>query len=411
MAEAERAAVDYRELMKKVEQAVEAIERAPDTAETLHSAVSLIIGQFHDELGLYAGRLYRRRGKYFVLEKVFGDGQEAPIGLEVPASYEPIHALLDAGVLYMDEHDPRLDRSFEERLGVRQFAAIEVGEDYILAFNVAPGHHRDDVLFSLGILRHSLNQKLREERLHAIFREARKIQASILPKRAPVFGRFDIAGQNEPVESVGGDFFDFVPLSDKILGIAIADVSGHGLPAALQTRDIYMGLRMGLGRDFKIVRTVERLNRIIHESTLTSRFVSMFYGELERHGAFIYVNAGHPPPFYVPVEGEPRPLEEGGTVLGPIADATYERGFVTLRPGDLLVLYTDGVTETRGRNPEGAWEEYGTARLLSVVQSHRDHPAKAIIDAVHEDLARFSRDRPAADDRTLVVVRYPEEVG
>ena len=409
MAEAERAAVDYRELMKKVEQAVEAIERAPDTAETLHSAVSLIIGQFHDELGLYAGRLYRRRGKYFVLEKVFGDGQEAPIGLEVPASYEPIHALLDAGVLYMDEHDPRLDRSFEERLGVRQFAAIEVGEDYILAFNVAPGHHRDDVLFSLGILRHSLNQKLREERLHAIFREARKIQASILPKRAPVFGRFDIAGQNEPVESVGGDFFDFVPLSDKILGIAIADVSGHGLPAALQTRDIYMGLRMGLGRDFKIVRTVERLNRIIHESTLTSRFVSMFYGELERHGAFIYVNAGHPPPFYVPVEGEPRPLEEGGTVLGPIADATYERGFVTLRPGDLLVLYTDGVTETRGRNPEGAWEEYGTARLLSVVQSHRDHPAKAIIDAVHEDLARFSRDRPAADDRTLVVVRYPAE--
>jgi sigma-B regulation protein RsbU (phosphoserine phosphatase) len=409
MAEAERAAVDYRELMKKVEQAVEAIERAPDTAETLHSAVSLIIGQFHDELGLYAGRLYRRRGKYFVLEKVFGDGQEAPIGLEVPASYEPIHALLDAGVLYMDEHDPRLDRSFEERLGVRQFAAIEVGEDYILAFNVAPGHHRDDVLFSLGILRHSLNQKLREERLHAIFREARKIQASILPKRAPVFGRFDIAGQNEPVESVGGDFFDFVSLSDKILGIAIADVSGHGLPAALQTRDIYMGLRMGLGRDFKIVRTVERLNRIIHESTLTSRFVSMFYGELERHGAFIYVNAGHPPPFYVPVEGEPRPLEEGGTVLGPIADATYERGFVTLRPGDLLVLYTDGVTETRGRNPEGAWEEYGTGRLLAAVQAHRDQPAKAIIDAVHEDLARFSRDRPAADDRTLVVVRYPAE--
>jgi sigma-B regulation protein RsbU (phosphoserine phosphatase) len=395
--------------MKKVEQAVEAIERAPDAAETLHTAVSLIIGKFRDELGLYAGRLYRRRGKKFVLEKVFGDGQEAPIGLEVPITYEPIQVLLESGVVYMDENDPRLDRSFEERLGVRHFAAIEVNDDYILAFNVAPGHHRDDVLFSLGILRHSLNQKLREERLHAIFREARKIQSSILPKRAPAFGPFDLAGQTEPVESVGGDFFDFVPLSDKILGIAIADVSGHGLPAALQTRDIYMGLRMGLGRDFKIVRTVERLNRIIHESTLTSRFVSMFYGELERHGTFIHVNAGHPPPFYVPVEGEPRPLEEGGTVLGPVADATYERGFVTLRPGDLLVLYTDGVTETRGRNPEGAWEEYGTARLLSVVQYHRDHPAKAIIDAVHEDLARFSRDRPAADDRTLVVVRYPHE--
>jgi sigma-B regulation protein RsbU (phosphoserine phosphatase) len=135
----------------------------------------------------------------------------------------------------------------------------------------------------------------------------------------------------------------------------------------------------------------------------------MFYGELELHGAFIYVNAGHPPPYYVPAEGEPRPLEEGGTVLGPVADATYERGFVIMRPGDLLVLYTDGVTETRGRNPEGAWEEYGTARLLEAVKAHRNEPAKAIIDAVHEDLARFSRDRPAADDRTLVVVRYPRE--
>jgi sigma-B regulation protein RsbU (phosphoserine phosphatase) len=309
----------------------------------------------------------------------------------------------------MDEHDPRLDRGFEERLGVRQFAAIEVGDDYILAFNVAPGYHRDDVLFSLGILRHSLNQKLREERFQAIFREARKIQASILPKRPPVFESYDIAGQNEPMESVGGDFYDFVPLSDKILGIALADVSGHGLPAALQTRDIYMGLRMGLGRDFKIVRTVERLNRIIHESTLTSRFVSMFYGELERHGAFIYVNAGHPPPYYVPAEGEPRALDEGGTVLGPIADATYERGFVTLRPGDLLVLYTDGVTETRGRNAEDGWEEYGVERLLTAVRAHREEPAKAIIEAVFEDLARFSLDRPAADDRTLVVVRYPQE--
>ncbi len=89
------------------------------------------------------------------------------------------------------------------------------------------------------------------------------------------------------MESVGGDFYDYIPITDKILGLAIADVSGHGLPAALQVRDIYMGLRMGMARDFKIVRTVERLNQIIHKSTLTSRFVSMFYGELERNGVLL----------------------------------------------------------------------------------------------------------------------------
>jgi sigma-B regulation protein RsbU (phosphoserine phosphatase) len=406
MATTEAAPVNYRDLMKKVEQAVEAIDRTDDTAGTIHSAVSLIIDRFRQELGLYAGRLYRRQGKYFVLEKVFGDNHEAQEGIRVPVSYQPVQILLDSGVVYMDESDPRFDREFEEQIGVDQFAAIEVGDDYILAFNVAPGHHRDDVLFSLGILRHSLNQKIREERMQEIFREARKIQASILPKRAPVFGQFDIAGENDPMESVGGDFFDFVPLSDKILGLAIADVSGHGLPAALQTRDIHMGLRMGLGRDFKIVRTVERLNHIIHESTLTSRFVSMFYGELELHGTFIYVNCGHPPPYYLGADGTERALEEGGTVLGPIADATYERGFVTMRPGDLLVLYTDGVTETRGRGEDG-WEEYGVERLLEVVRTRRDQPAEAIIEAIFEDLDRFGRGRPAADDRTVVVVRYP----
>jgi serine phosphatase RsbU (regulator of sigma subunit) len=411
----ETAPINYRDLMKKVEQAAEVIDRTDDTASTIHTAVSLIIDQFHDELGLYAGRLYRRQGKHFVVEEVFGDNHgaaEEQKGLRVPVTYEPVQQLLEDGVVYMDASDPRFDKELEEQLGVDQFAAIEVGDDYILAFNVAPGHHRDDVLFSLGILRHSLNQKIREERLQGIFREARKIQASILPRRAPVFGRFDIAGRNDPMESVGGDFYDFVPLSDKILGLAVADVSGHGLPAALQTRDIHMGLRMGLGRDFKIVRTVERLNHIIHESTLTSRFVSMFYGELERHGAFIFVNCGHPPPWYLGADGREQPLEEGGTVLGPIADATYERGFVTMRPGDVIVIYTDGVTETRGRVKDGdrtTWEEYGVERLLAVARAHRDEPAERIVAAVFEDVDRFSGGRAAADDRTLVVVRFPRD--
>ena len=174
------------------------------------------------------------------------------------------------------------------------------------------------MLFSLGVLRYAINQKLRQERMEEVFEQARKIQASILPRRVPVYGAFELYGQSRPMEKVGGDFYDYIPITDKILGLAIADVSGHGLPAALQVRDIYMGLRMGLSRDFKIVRTVERLNTIIHKSTLTSRFVSMFYGELEPNGVFIYVNAGHPPPFHLAANGEVRFLDEGGAVLGPL---------------------------------------------------------------------------------------------
>jgi sigma-B regulation protein RsbU (phosphoserine phosphatase) len=281
-------------------------------------------------------------------------------------------------------------------------------EAYILAFNVAPGHHRDDILFSLGILRHSINQKIHRDRIQGIFEEARKIQASILPRRAPAYGDFELAGRSVPVDSVGGDFFDYIPVTDKILGLTIADVSGHGLPAALQVRDIYMGLRMGLARDFKIVRTVERMNRIIHKSTLTSRFVSMFYGELEPNGVFIYVNAGHPPPFHLAANGGLTWLEAGGPVLGPLAEASYERGFVIMKPGDLLVFYTDGIIETGGAAQPGApREEFGAERLVEAAREAQGKSAQAVVESVFAAVEQWSGGAPAADDRTVMVVRYP----
>jgi phosphoserine phosphatase RsbU/P len=399
----------YRRLMKKVEQAVAAMDRDEDVGTTIHSLLEIIIEKFHDELGIYGGRLYQRRGGYYALQATFGDAKEVPQGLKIPLSYPPVQLLLEQGSLYMDIEDPNLDRNLENLLGVQTFAAIEVGsEEYILAFNVAPGYDRDDILFSLGILRHSVNQKIRRDRMESIFEESRKIQASILPRRVPKYGEFDIFGRSEPMESVGGDFFDYIPLTEKILGLAIADVSGHGLPAALQVRDIYMGLRMGLARDFKIVRTVERMNQIIHKSTLTSRFVSMFYGELELNGVFIYVNAGHPPPFHVSAAGTVRYLEEGGPVLGPLPDASYERGFVIMKPGDMLVFYTDGIVEAQGRDEQGRiLGEYGMERLLDVAREHQGETAREVVEAIFASVESFSGDCLQEDDRTVMVVSQP----
>lgn len=401
--------VNYRGLMKKVEQVVAAMERAEDLGTTIHSLIEIIINKFRDELLIYGGRLYQRRGNAYVLLATFGEAKAAPQGLKVPVSYPPIHLLLEEGAVYMGADDPRMDQRFEDLIGVRSFAAIEVGdEEYILAFDVASEDRGDDILFSLGILRHSINQKIRRDRMEGIFAEARKIQASILPRRAPAYGEFDLAGRSDPMEGVGGDFYDFIPVTGKILGLAMADVSGHGLPAALQVRDIYMGLRMGLARDFKIVRTVERMNNIIHQSTLTSRFVSMFYGELELNGVFIYVNAGHPPPFHLAADGQVRYLEEGGPVLGPLPGATYERGFVIMKPGDLLVFYTDGICETRGRDREGEpLEEYGVDRLLEVAHRSRGRSAQEVVEAIFASVEAFSGGEPADDDRTVMVVTYP----
>ena len=398
---------DLRNLMKRVEQLVREIQSADEVGITIYNLADAIISRFRDALGFYGGRLYQWDGEAYELKAIFPDARPAEREIRVPATYAPIEIALAEGVVYMDSGDPRFDHKLEDQLGVDRFAAIEVGdEEFILSFDVAPGVHRDEVLFSLGVLRHGINQKLRQERMQEVFDQARKIQASILPRRVPVYGGFELYGRIQPMESVGGDFYDYIPITDKILGLAIADVSGHGLPAALQVRDIYMGLRMGMARDFKIVRTVERLNQIIHKSTLTSRFVSMFYGELEPNGVFIYVNAGHPPPFHLSAAGEVRYLDEGGAVLGPLADATYERGFVRLAPGDMVVLYTDGMIEATP--PEGDGEEFGIERLVEIARKSAGKSSKEIGEAMMKAVETYRGEGEAQDDRTVVVVTYPQ---
>ena len=127
---------------------------------------------------------------------------------------------------------------------------------------------------------------------------------------------------------------------------------------------------------------------------------------IDTDGNFLYVNAGHPPPFHLAASGEVTLLEEGGVVMGPLPDATYERGFVKLAPGDLLVLYTDGITEAQ---PEGSAEldEYGRDRLIECVKALRDSSAEDIVNGIFTDVEKFTVGSPASDDRTVCVAKYP----
>jgi sigma-B regulation protein RsbU (phosphoserine phosphatase) len=390
-----------KSLFRKVERAIQTIEKSVDVASTVASAAGAVIENFKDDLGVRGGRLYERRDHAYEITRTFGEVKPVPPGVSVPLDYPPIENVIDNGVVVLDLNTPGIDLAFEEKIGADRFAAIAVGEDkFILSFSVDPGANDEDLLVSLGILRHAVDQKIRQERMETLLQEARQIQTSILPRRLPRFGTFDIAGRSEPAEIVGGDFYDIIPLSDQIVGVAIADASGHGLPAALQVRDVYTGLRMGVARDFKIVRTVERLNRIIHESRLTSKFVSLFYGELEVSGNFIYVNAGHNPPILAK-DREVVLLRQTGMVLGPSREATYSRGFVTLDVGDVLVLYTDGIVEAC--DPQD--QEFGLDRLKRLISKCRDGTAEEIVAAILRDVASFTRGAVAQDDRTLLVLR------
>ena len=396
-----------KSLFRRVERTLDTIEHGETSLGTIVNVAEYMTANFRDDLGLTGGRIYRLDDEAYELVATFGSVERSVIGNRVPKHYLAVEAVLDSGLVVMDRNAPGLDQEIESQLGTRErFAAVNVADgDFLISFDVVPGHgDAEDLRSSLNIIRLAINQKLRQERFQEILEDARRIQTSILPKRVPDYADFDMAGDSRPAETVGGDFFDYIPVTPEIFDLVIADASGHGLPAALQVRDVHVGLRMGLTRDFKVSRTVERLNAIINRSKLVSKFVSLFIAELETNGNLIYTNAGHVPPFILHEEGDLEYLREGGMVLGPSPDATYRRGFAQLRPGEMLVLYTDGITECPHQR---TGEEFGLARLQKLVIKQAHRPAREIVQCVFDAVARFAGGGPPADDQTVVIVRRP----
>jgi sigma-B regulation protein RsbU (phosphoserine phosphatase) len=394
--------LDYKRLLTHVERTLAQIETGDGTSTTIQQFADAIAANFRDQLGITGGRIYEcdsDSGNYELIGR-FGTSTDGELGIVVPRDYRPIELAIENGIVVMDHNDPGVDPVLERKLGARRFAAVAAGdEDYILSFNVSNDLSREDILFSLNLIRYAINQKLRAQRYESLIVEAQRIQASILPQRVPQYAGFDIWGRTTPAEIVSGDFYDYIPISDSVLGLAIADGSGHGLPAALVVRDIYMGLRMAADRDFKIIRTMEKLNHIIHRSRLTTKFVSCFYGELETGGILIYCNAGHNYPFTLDKKNHFEMLKNGGPVLGPTPDATYTRGYAKLDPGDLLCLYTDGIVEAHNEKDE----EFGLERLQRIVKANRHRTSQEIGQEVLAKVAKWGRE--GEDDRTVVIVK------
>lgn len=392
--------MDYKRLLTQVERTLEQLETSESPTISVAQIAETIATNFRDQLGITGGRVYEARDEVYELVARFGESHDGPIGIEVPREYKPIELVTENGIVVMDPTDPGFDPVLEEKLGAQRFCAISVGDEaYIIAFNVSPSHRREDILFSLNLIRYAINQRIRATKYESLIVEAQRIQQSILPSRIPNYAGYEIWGRTVPAEIVSGDFYDYIPVSDNILGLAIADGSGHGLPAALVVRDVYMGLRMATDRDFKIIRTLEKLNHILHRGRLTTKFVSLFYGELETGGLLIYCNAGHNPPFLLRASGKTEYLRNGGPVLGPTPDATYTRGYVQLEPGDLLCMYTDGIIEAHDRKDE----EFSIERLVRLVKTNRMRTAQQIGQEVLARVAKWGRS--AEDDRTVVIVK------
>ncbi len=286
-------------LFHRIENALETIALGSTRLEIIQNTAEFLAANFADDLGITGGRIYVHTDGSYELVEGFGEASAAPIGLRVWKTYPPFEQMLDTGIVVMKRDDERLDQNLEKELGTREwFAAIAVSDgQYVLSFDVdIPSEDHEYLHRTLNIIRLAVNQKLREERMVEIMEEARQIQNSILPRHLPKPGDFEIAARSVAAEVVGGDFYDVIVLDDDVFNIVIADATGHGLPAALQVRDVFTGLRMALSREFKLTRTLERLNNIINRSRLATKFVSLVLVEFNIPDTVIYCNAGHPRP-------------------------------------------------------------------------------------------------------------------
>lgn len=393
----------YREL--------DAILRRIDEEQGLESMLTSILSQIgaqvlSQDTGISSGRLYRRDGDHYIVVRSFGARGRDILGTRVPSTYPVLSEVETARVSYVFPDDERYDHAIEAQLGVETFAAFAVDADkeYVVAFGIEKGAEVNEVMLTLNALRYAIAHRLRELSIAGQLREAREIQMSLLPARSPVFEGYEFAGRSRPAEEVGGDIFDFLPIDKHLMGFAVGDASGHGLPAALQARDVVTGLRMGVEKDLKIASVMRRLNHVIHRSGLTSRFVSLIYGELESSGNFVYVNAGHDPGLLLRIDGTTEELKSTGIVMGPLADAQYRRDMVRMRPGDVVLLFTDGITE---RLDPATGEEFGPARLEAATREALGcgRPLAELPDAILDQLFVWGGRLPWADDVTLVLIR------
>jgi sigma-B regulation protein RsbU (phosphoserine phosphatase) len=393
--------MEYRTLLKKLEKTVEKIESSTAISSMLQSITESIVQEYGSELGITGGRVYEQANNHYQLIYQTGESN-APGNYSISMEYAPIQILRREGQAFIRSGDPEFDPKIEGPLGINNFAAISIGDndEYIISFTMKEPIDEKNIHYVLTLVLHVADLKIRHKRLESYIAEARKIQQSLTPNEFPRFFDFDIYGRSLPAEIVGGDVFDLIHVSESILGLAIADASGHGLPAALQVRDVIIALRMGLEKDMKIIRTVQKLNSVLNHVGKSHEFITLFYAELEDNGNFFYVNAGHNPPLFFG-HSEVHELDRGGLILGPYPKAKYERGFVYFENGNILVMYSDGVTEAT--NTVG--EEFGMERLASIVQSNRNASSKQLCDMIFQANDEFTNFFPPKDDRTLFIVK------
>src|SRR6266481_5620112 len=320
------------------------------------------------------------------------------------------------------QHDPRFASGTVVLQGVRSVLAVPLGvADKVFGIiyadsPIAEGRFTEDhlkvltTLASVAAIRVENARlgeaRIQQERLERELQLAMEIQQRFQPAGPPQLFGYELQGISFPCYEIGGDYYDFIERDDGRLVIALGDVSGKGTAAALLMSSLHAAIHAQAGSHDSLVATISAVNRYLADNIPSNRFVTLFYAELDpQSGALSFLNAGHNPPLIVHAAGTVEQLASGGLPLGIKRDAEYREGRTQLQLGDVLVIYSDGVTEAA--SPTG--EEFGPTRLYEVVSRNVDASAAGIRDRIESALTKFSQGTQAADDITLVICKRQTE--
>ncbi len=250
------------------------------------------------------------------------------------------------------------------------------------------------------------DEYLEKKKIESELKIAREIQIALLPKFIPKIKCYDVIAENIPALQVGGDYFDIIKLSEEKYALVIADVSGKGTPASLLMSNIQSAVHSYLKlydeKTFDLSLITQKINEVIYENTPPEKFITFFWGLLDcKAHTFEYINAGHNPPIILRHD-EVIPLDKGGFMIGILDTGVfYEKGVVELNDDDIIVFYTDGVTEAMNT----LHEEYGEEKLIEVVKYHKAKETSDILSKVKNSIAEFTLGMPPYDDITMIILK------
>lgn len=266
-----------------------------------------------------------------------------------------------------------------------------------------------EFIFSVGSLaiislenRRLFKEELEKQKLEEELDLAREIQKNLFPQSIPTFNSFDIAAVNVSSKQVGGDYYDIIKINDKECYIAIADVSGKGVPASLLMANIQAFLQVICTHNIPLTEATGLINDLICKNTSDGKFITFFWGTLDDDAKVLdYVNAGHNPPLLLR-NGEITKLNVGGMILGVMkTDIPYRYESINLQKDDIVVMFTDGISEAMNRTGE----EFSDDRLENIVKNISDKSAKEIVNIIQSEVQSFIKGAPQSDDITLMVIK------